>query len=75
MNMTLIKTRINITLPEEVRAGLAKSAQRERIPQATKAARLLEIALEMEEDLVWDKIAQARDSKRAHYVSHAKAWL
>ena len=72
--MGLIKTRINITLSDDARRGLARLAKRERIPQATKAAHLLEIALEIEEDQAWDKIAQSRDGKNAAYVSHNKAW-
>lgn len=72
--MATTKTRINISLPLELRAGLAKLARRDRVPEATKAARLLEIALELEEDHVWDKIAKVRDVKSARYVSHSKAW-
>jgi len=53
---------------------LFKLARRERIPAATKAARLLEAALEMEEDQIWETIAQKRDTKRARYISHRKAW-
>mgnify|MGYP001611051995 FL=1 len=57
-----------------MRDALAKLARRESIPQATKAARLLETALEIEEDQVWDVIAQRRDTKNARYFSHKKAW-
>ena len=72
--MATAKSRINISLPLELRAGLAKLARRDRVPEATKAARLLEIALELEEDQVWDIIAKARDIKSVRYVSHNKAW-
>ncbi len=72
--MATAKTRINISLPLEVRTGLAKLARRDRVPEATKASRLLEVALELEEDQVWDVIAKARDVKNARYVSHIKAW-
>ena len=54
--------------------ALAKLARRDRVPQATKAARLLETALELEEDHVWDTIAQNRDTKNSSYLSHKKAW-
>lgn len=53
---------------------LIKLARRDRIPQATKAARLLEIALEIEEEQIWDTIAKERDIKNARYFSHKKAW-
>ena len=72
--MATTKTRINVSLPTEVRLGLAKLARRDGVPQATKAARLLEVALELEEDYVWDVLAKQRDSKNARYISHDKAW-
>lgn len=68
------KTRINISLSDSVKDALSKLARRDRVPQATKAARLLEIALELEEDQVWDVIAKQRDVKNARYISHVKAW-
>ena len=61
-------------MPDDIRDALVKLARRDRVPQATKAARLLEVALELEEDRVWDKIASLRDTGRAHYVPHKKAW-
>ena len=72
--MPAIKTRINISLSEHVRQGLAKLAHRDRLPEATKAAHLLEMALEMEEDRVWDALAQSRDKKGVRFISHDKAW-
>ena len=72
--MLTIKARINISLPDETRDALIKLARRDHIPQATKAARLLETALELEEDQIWDAIAKQRDIKNARYLSHDKAW-
>ncbi len=72
--MATSKTRINISLPRDLRDALAKLARRDRIPQATKATRLLETALEIEEDQVWDALAQSRDAKGESYLSHKKAW-
>ncbi|MBI2591415.1 MAG: hypothetical protein HYW34_01930 [Candidatus Brennerbacteria bacterium] len=72
--MPTIKTRINISLSDNIKEKLARLARRDRIPQATKAARLLEIALEIEEEQVWDVIAGERDTKNARYLSHKKAW-
>lgn len=51
-----------------------KMARRDRVPLATKASRLLELALELEEDRVWDAIAKRRDIKGTRYLSHNKAW-
>ena len=72
--MPTSKTRINISLSESVQEILAKSARKDRIPAATKAARLLETALEIEEDQAWDAIAQKRDVTNAKFLSHDKAW-
>ena len=68
------KTRLNISLSNDLREALAKLAQRDQIPQATKAVRLLESALELEEDQIWNKIALNRDSKTARFIPHDKAW-
>ncbi len=72
--MPTAKTRINISLPDEVKDALQKLAKRDCMPEATKAARLLEVALELEEDLAWAKIAEDRDKKSTRFVSHAQAW-
>lgn len=72
--MPTTKTRINISLPDTVKEMLYKIARRDHVPEATKAARLLEIALELEEDRVWDKIAEKRDTKHARFVSHVRVW-
>ena len=72
--MPTTKTRINISLPDEVKEALSKLAKRDRIPEATKAARLLEVALEVEEDLFWNQIAEKRDKKQTRFITHASAW-
>lgn len=72
--MATTKTRINISLPDNVKEALRRLASRDRVPAATKAVRLLEAALEMEEDQVWDLLAQRRDTPKARFVSHEKAW-
>ena len=46
-------------MPDDVRNALSRLARRDQVPQATKAARLLETALELEEDQVWDAIANS----------------
>lgn len=72
--MPTTKPRINVSLPDEIREALTKLARRDNIPEATKAARLLEIALELEEDVVWDEIASKRDRKNARLILHKNAW-
>ena len=72
--MPTTKARINISLPDGVKEMLHKLAKRDRIPEATKAARLLEVALELEEDQAWNEIAAERDTKRSRFVPHARTW-
>lgn len=72
--MPTTKPRINITVSDETKRILTRLAQRDNMPEATKAARLIELALELEEDIVLNQIAEKRDVKRARFVSHAKAW-
>lgn len=72
--MPTIKTRINISLSDSMKDALAKLARRDRIPQATKAARLIEMALEIEEDQVLDEVARIRDTRNARYLQHKKVW-
>lgn len=72
--MATTKSRLNITLTKDAKQAIAKLAQRDEIPDATLAARLIETALELEEDMVWDTIAAERDTENAAYVSHDKVW-
>lgn len=72
--MATTKKRINISLPDDVNEALKKLAERDNIPQATKAIHLIKIALEIDEDQVWDTLASDRDTKEAKFVSHKDAW-
>ena len=53
---------------------LSRIAKRDNIPQATKAVYLLGIALEIEEDMVLEKIAGERDTKNARFLTHKQVW-
>jgi len=53
---------------------LAKLAKRDDVPQATKAAELIRVGIEIEEDQVFDSIASERDVEKVKFVSHKKAW-
>lgn len=72
--MATTKSRLNITLSKDAKQAIAKLAQRDEVPDATLAARLIETALELEEDIVWDNLAHKRDTKQATYIPHDKAW-
>ncbi|MEK9180433.1 MAG: hypothetical protein AAB897_03405 [Patescibacteria group bacterium] len=72
--MPTTKTRINVTLPPDVERVLSRVAVRDAVPAATKAAHLIRLALEIEEDEVWDALARKRESAKARFVSHRRAW-
>lgn len=73
-SMATTKKRINISVSEEVDTALGRLAERDQVPQATKAEHLIRIALELEEDEVLNAIASRRDSKGAPFLSHQQAW-
>lgn len=72
--MPTTKHRLNISLPQHLDRALASLAERDDVPRATKAAELLEHALEIEEDEVWNAVAEKRDTRKARFVSSKKAW-
>jgi len=72
--MATTKKRIILSVSRPVEQALKLLAKRDQVPQATKAAHLLETALEIEEDQVWTQVTAERDTKDARFVSHKKAW-
>jgi hypothetical protein len=44
-----------------MKTALLSVAKRDQMPAATKAVRLMEIGMEVEEDDIWDTIAKERD--------------
>ena len=72
--MSTTKSRINISLADDMKTALSLLAKRDAMPTATKAERLLEVALELEEDQIWDQIASKRDKTGVRFVSHADAF-
>ena len=72
--MSTAKSRINISLPDDVKKVLINISKRDQMPAATKAVRLMEIGMEVEEDDIWDKIAANRDYKDSTFHSHTKAF-
>lgn len=67
--MPTSKYRLNVSLPKDVKDALTQIAKRDRVPLATKAADLLELALEIEEDEIFGKIAAEREATSTkHYT-------
>lgn len=69
------KHRLNLSLTKEVEIALTKIAHRDSVPKATKALELLIGALEINEDEVWNTIAQKRGSSKATLIAHKDVWL
>lgn len=72
--MTTTKKRLNISLTKSLESALAQLAMRDAVPRATKATQLLQVALEIEEDTIWDTLARKRDTSKSTFVNHNKAW-
>ena len=72
--MSTAKSRINISLPDDVKKVLLNISKRDQMPPATKAVRLMELGIEVEEDDMWDKIAAGRDTKDNTYHSHTEVF-
>ena len=68
------KKRLNVTLKKDTAFYLKKMAVRDEVPESTKAAQLIEIAMELEEDLYWSKIADDRLKKTKKWISHEEFW-
>lgn len=72
--MSTLKKRINVSLPEDIEIALSKLAERDDMPEATKALHLITLALEIEEDDILNALAQVRDVRGTKFISHKDAW-
>ena len=72
--MPTSKKRLNISLSKDTAFFLQKIALRDDVPQATKATELLEMALEIEEDAYFSKIADERLKKKGKWLSEKEFW-
>jgi predicted DNA-binding protein len=73
--MPTIKKRLNISLSLDLENILKMSAKRDGVPQATKAAELLMLALEIEEDAKFGILVKDRiNTKKSEFVSHEQTW-
>ncbi len=72
--MSTDKKRINVSVSEPMEKAIKNLAKRDSMPEATKAAELLRLAIEIEEDAGWEKIASDRLRSDKRRVSHSNAW-
>jgi len=71
--MTTTKKRMNISLSDSAYEMIVGLAQRDQVPEATKASSLIELALEVEEDYILSSIARARDVKGVKWIPDSDA--
>jgi predicted membrane GTPase involved in stress response len=72
--MPTTKERINITTDRDMEIILKRLAKHSRVPVATKAAELIRIALELQEDVYLGKIADGRTRGKVKFIPHDIAW-
>ena len=72
--MATIKRRLSISLAEDLNNALTRLARRDSVPLATKAAELLRVGLEVEEDVLLDRAATKRYKTSRVRLSHDEVW-
>lgn len=72
--MATLKKRVNISLASDIDRALTQLARRDKVPQATKAAELLRVGLEVEEDVLLDTVATERYKTNSTRLSHDQVW-
>lgn len=72
--MPTAKKRTNLILPDNVDSILNFLSKRDDVSKSSKAVQLIEIAIQLEEDEIWNALAESRDTKNAKFVSHKNAW-
>lgn len=72
--MPTTKNRTNVTLPDDINGALEFMSKRDNVSKSAKVVQLIKIAIEIDEDEVWNSLAEARDKKGAKFVSHEDAW-
>ena len=72
--MATIKKRINISVSKQMDEALGRLAKRDQVPLASKAADLLEFAIDIEEDRYLEALATKRTKGKTTWVPHKIAW-
>ena len=72
--MPTSKKRINITVDDELFRSLDKLSKKEKRTLSSVSLRLIEKAVELEEDLYFSREADKRLSKHESRIPHSKAW-
>lgn len=68
------KPRLNITITSEIEGIIAQMADRHELSKSAMARRLLETAIEYDEDYHMSRIAMERDTEDAVFISEEEFW-
>jgi hypothetical protein len=68
------KKRIYVSVSSEMEDALELISKKNNTPLASAASILLEKAIEIEEDKIWDEIITKRKLKNKKFYSHTEAW-
>jgi len=74
MQMPTQKKRINITIDDATYAAIERVAEERDESISRTSLRLIEEALEYQEDRYFSKVADSRLRKKQRRVSHDEAW-
>ena len=68
------KKRVNLTIDEKTYSVLQTLSRRTQQKISTVSLKLIQQALELQEDIYFSKLADERLSKKQKRVPHGKAW-
>ena len=74
MSKISAKKRIYVPVSDDVEKVLGRISTRDNKPVASAASDLLQMAIEIEEDSLWDKVASERKAMNSRLYSHKEAW-
>lgn len=63
-----------MTVPSHLKSVLARLAKRDKVAVAKKTLQLVEVALEIEEDCYFNKLAMEREKQGGRLIPHEQAW-
>lgn len=72
--MSTAKKRINISVSDHLKETLKNLSERDQVPVASKANELIRLAIEIEEDIFWNDIADERMKKDKRRFTGSDVW-
>jgi hypothetical protein len=72
--MPTSQPRLNLTLDAEMMKMIAGLAKKDKQSLSSTAKKLLLLALELQEDIYFSKLADERENDGSQWISHEEAW-